>query len=82
MFEGIYNKLAYTYSSASYWTMSPSRFVSTNATAQEFLLHSDGFANYYWAIDIRQGIRPVINLAADVEITGGIGTKNSPFVVK
>ncbi len=82
MFEEIYNKLAYTYSSASYWTMSPSRFVSTNATAQEFLLHSDGFANYYWAIDIRQGIRPVINLAADVEITGGIGTKNSPFVVK
>lgn len=27
-------------------------------------------------------VRPVINLKADVEITGGIGTVNDPFVVK
>lgn len=26
--------------------------------------------------------RPVINLKADVEISGGVGTSNDPFIIK
>ena len=28
------------------------------------------------------GIRPVINLKADTEISGGIGTNNNPYIIK
>ena len=39
------------------------------------LSHMDTFRTYMY-------IRPVINLKADVEISGGIGTINDPYVIK
>ena len=30
----------------------------------------------------RAGVRPVINLKSDVEISGGIGTINDPYIIK
>ena len=61
--------------------MSPGVFDSGNATAQEFNLNSDGVANSYW-VTVTIGVRPVINLNSDVQISGGIGTQNNPFVVE
>ena len=75
------NKLAYPYSGAYYWAMSPFLFNSTNDAANEFSLDRDGIAYGGWVTSDR-GVRPVINLNADVEITGGIGTQNEPFLVK
>ena len=78
----ISNNLSYTYSSKNYWTMSPSYFDSVHGIAGEWYLNSDGYLapwNYvanYW------GIRPVINLKADVKISGGIGTINDPYIIK
>lgn len=73
------NTLAYTYSSNTYWTMSPSYQSKTEGTylfSADNLLSGGAWSRYSY------GIRPVINLRADVEITGGIGTKNSPYVIK
>ena len=75
------NKLAYPFSGSNYWTMSPGVFGSGYAAAREFILGSDGVASGYW-VTITFGVRPVINLNSDVQISGGIGTKSEPFIVK
>ena len=75
------NKLAYPFSGSDYWTMSPNIFYSGNAAANEFLLNGDGLAVYSWVTDAI-GVRPVINLNSDVQISEGIGTKSEPFIVK
>ena len=61
--------------------MSPRYFSVTDATALEFGASPVGQANYYWIIG-SYGVRPVINLHGDVEISSGIGTANDPFVIK
>ena len=75
------NKLYYPFSGYTYWTMSPSIFTSSNTAANEFALSSDGMASGTWVTGAN-GVRPVINLRSDVQISGGIGTQNEPFVVK
>ena len=75
------NKLAYPYSGYTYWTMSLNGFDSGSGTAYEFTLGSGGIASGGWLVGT-YGVRPVINLNSNVEITGGIGTQNEPFVVK
>ena len=79
--DGYLNRLSYTYSSYSYWTMSPSYFLVTYTAAYEFLALSVGFAYSHW-VSYSYGVRGVISLKGDVEISGGIGTANDPFVVK
>ena len=75
------NTLTYAYSKESYWTMTPSHYSSNGTSAAEFLLLNEGIGEDYQVTN-NLGVRPVINLAANVEITGGIGTQNEPFVVK
>ena len=36
---------------------------------------------YKYNINNYASVRPVINLKADVKITGGIGTSNDPYVI-
>ena len=79
--NGYLNRLSYTYSSSTYWTMSPSIFFVSSVAADEFFASSVGYAsNTYVTSSI--GVRAVINLASDVQISGGIGTANDPFVVQ
>ena len=72
----------YLYTGQNYWTMSPYRY---NNNAYVFLVYNDGslgagptllgqFVNGSF------GVRPVINLRADVQLTGS-GTTSDPFVV-
>ena len=74
------NKSAYTYSSSIYWTMSPSNFIVGDAAAHEFALHSGGYAHSRW-VTSWNGVRAVVNLKSDTQISGGIGTSNDPYVV-
>ena len=75
------NKLAYTYSSSNYWTMSPSTFNISYKAVYAFFAHSSGlFASAQ--IDGRFGVRGVINLKGDTQISGGIGTANDPYIIK
>ena len=81
MSYGYLNRLVYTYSSQSYWSLSPIYFSSDGSAARVWYVRSagnldDGFvANGY-------GVRPVINLKGNVEISEGIGTMNEPYVIK
>ena len=76
------NKLSWAYSTQHYWTLSPSLFDAAWGTADEGILLSTGSLGNGWNVIISLGARPVINLKEDVEISGGIGTANDPFIVK
>lgn len=78
--NGYINKLYYPFSGYTYWTMSPATFNSSSTAAHEFILGSGGLAYNYWVANTF-GVRPVINLRSDVQISGGIGTQNNPFVL-
>ena len=75
------NKLAWSYSTQHYWTMSPSYFVAAWGRANEWYLNSAGGLDPWWNVGYSLGARPVINLKSDTLITGGIGTGSDPFVV-
>ena len=75
------NKLSYAYSTQHYWTMSPSVFDVSNGAADAWSLHSTGFLDPWPWVANRYGARPVINLKADVRISGGTGTANEPYVI-
>ncbi len=76
------NKSAYTYSSLTYWTMSPGIFSVGNTTAREFVLSSDVSVSGWGVVTDSFGVRAVINLKSDTQISGGIGTSNDPFVIQ
>ena len=78
--NGYLNRLSYTYSSSTYWTMSPIDYDVARSSAIVFGFYSGGYANTGWVIE-SYGVRGVINLKPDVEISGGIGTANDPFVL-
>ena len=68
----------YLYTGQHYWTMSPSYF--NGGYARVFYVDSNGTLydfNVVWSVP---GVRPVINLSADVKVTGS-GTSSDPFVV-
>ena len=75
------NKKNYLYPTKGLSTLSPIMFNTDNSMAYLWAIGSDGslYGNY---VSNNNGIRPVINLKADTEITDGIGTENDPFIVK
>ena len=83
--ENTYNKSYYLYNGQKYWTMTP-HWRPTSSSSRVFTIYTDGqLTTYYYAdrfssVDDPSGIRPVINLRADVQITGS-GTSKDPFVV-
>ncbi len=75
---GTNNNSYYLYTGQYYWTMSPYYFSNV---ALVFFVNSNGNLGsdgYY--VHSEWGVRPVINLAADVTITGS-GTMQDPYVV-
>ena len=75
------NKLAWSYSTQHYWTMSPSYFDATSGAALEWTLNSAGYLSPWSWVTVSNGARPVINLKSDVKISVGIGTSNDPFII-
>lgn len=83
MAGGLYsavNTQYYLYTGQTYWTLSPSRFYSWNAYARAWLVYSTGYLFNAW-VAYSCGVRPVVNLSADVLISGGDGTAINPYVV-
>lgn len=74
------NTQYYLYTGATYWTMSPYIFNASYASAYVWYVNSTGILNAYWAA-LTYGVRPVINLSADVLITDGDGTADHPYEV-
>ena len=75
------NKLSWAYSTTHYWTITPSRYEAGMLISSVWRINSDGYVRSSW-LSGSYGIRPVINLKADVEISGGIGTINDPYIIK
>ena len=69
----------YLYTGQTYWTMSPYRFSGDDDYARVFFVNSAGYLDAPSVHSIL-GVRPVINIRADVELTGS-GTTNDPFKV-
>ena len=74
---GTSNNGYYLYNNKYYWTMSPRRFYGSYASV--FFVNSDGNLDSN-NVGSTTGVRPVINLKADVEFTGS-GTTDDPFTV-
>ncbi len=75
------NKLSWSYSDFSYWTLSPSSFGKGSGSALVWIAQTSGVLNGGFGVQGNILARPVINLRSDVKITGGIGTTNDPFVI-
>ena len=81
-FYGKQNASYYLYSGNEYWTMTPERY-TTDKYAFVAAVEDNGWLTTFYVDMYRSGygdIRPVINLRADVELTGS-GTGEDPFVV-
>ena len=77
-FGGTTNSNYYLYTNQSYWTMSPYIFYGTYADV--FIVISNSYFGYINVDNSTVGVRPVINLRADVKLTGG-GTVSDPYIV-
>ena len=72
------NTSYYLYTGQTYWTMSPFTF-SSFGYAYVFIVNLNGNL-YHWDVASTYGVRPVLNLSADVTLTG-TGTMSDPYVV-
>ena len=79
-FGGSSNSSYYLYNNAYYWTMSPSFFDAVLSYARMFFVYSDGGLGDDRVSDT-YGVRPVINLSADITISSGNGTSETPYIV-
>ena len=68
----------YLYTNQSYWTMTP--FIYDYAWSRVLMLNENGGLNYQM-VNNGSGVRPVINLSADVSLSG-TGTMSDPYVVE
>lgn len=77
---GVYatsNSSYYLYNYTYYWTMSPFNYYSY---ACVFIMNIDGALSSSIVFSTSHGIRPVINIRSNVELTG-TGSQNNPFAV-
>ena len=77
----LFNNSYYLHTEQSYWTMSPSHFLNGHY-AGVYLVGSFGYLDYsVGRVTNSYGVRPVINLKADIQFSGGNGTSSNPYVV-
>lgn len=74
------NKLYYLYNGQNYWTMTPSYMNSVYACV--YAVNANGHLLDRNMVNNIFGIRPVINLKADITFSSGNGTINNPYEVK
>ena len=80
--HGIENKYTWAYSSASYWTISPAYYEPATSDASAWYFYDEWKRLHYNTVRAIKLVRPVINLKSNVEISGGIGSINDPYIVK
>ena len=75
--NGQSNQNYYLHTGSAYWTISPGMY--NNAIV--FIMDYDGNFNDYYNVATSLGVRPVINLKADLNLSGS-GTSSDPYVVE
>ena len=86
MAGGVYgqtNQSYYLYTNSAYWTMSPYLFNASFSFAFVFGVWSDGSLGNLNGRNVSNtiGVRPVINLSADVTAKSGNGTSSTPYEI-
>ena len=79
--QGYDNKEYYLATGQYYWLASPSYFYSWGAIAYGWGVDPSGYLNPWAWVSYSIGVRPVINLNADVLLSEGNGTALSPYVI-
>ncbi len=79
-FFGTANDSYYLYTNQHYWTMSP-YYLDNNGNAYVFRVNDDGDLRNTDVYSTGTGVRPVINLKANINFSGGNGSVDTPFVV-
>ena len=65
------------YISDNYWTMSP---LSAGSSNNVWAVRSSGTL-YYTNASYSNGVRPVVTLSSNIQITGGAGTSSNPYTL-
>ena len=78
---GTYNPSAYLQENADgyWWTMSP---ISFSGSTADVSLAGTASLECAGGVNCSYGLRPAISLVSDIEISGGSGTSEDPYVVK
>ena len=72
----------YLYNGQYQWSLSPGYFISYSSQANVWYVLPSGSLYPYYYVAFSFGVRPVINLKADTQITKGDGSSLNPFVIK
>ena len=72
------NSNYYLYNNTYFWTMSPAGF--SGSYSDVWIVDTTGNIYNNAVINTRR-LRPVLNLTADTQITGGDGSKENPFTI-
>ena len=75
------NSSYYLYNGQIYWTMTPSYFYNGTSNSRVWDILENGSLSSWRSVDFSSGVRPVINLRSDVQITKGDGTALNPYVI-
>ena len=75
------NRLTWVHSNSNYFTMTPS-YYNQYECGYVMAYDASGIISVGGCTKYQEGMRPVINLKSNVEISGGIGTINDPYIVK
>ena len=84
MAGGVYNTSNtnyYLYNGQYQWSLSPGYFDPFYSTASAWFVYPSGSLRPWNGVINSFGVRPVINLGADTQITKGDGTALNPYVV-
>ena len=75
------NTLYYLNNNASFWTESPGNYSAPYNNSSVWCVRDSGVIDYANVLS-NFGVRPVINLKANVLISSGDGTENNPYELK
>ena len=79
--HNIPNSNYYLYNGQNFWTLSPSHFNSDFSSALVWDVYPSGMLYHWGSVENSFGVRPVINLKADTQVTKGDGTVLNPYVL-
>ena len=85
MAGGVYNTSNtnyYLYNGQYQWSLSPGNFAPGGSVADVWYVDPSGSLFPWYRVTGSFGVRPVINLKADTQITKGDGTALNPYVVQ
>ena len=80
--DDIKNSNYYLCNGEYYWTFSPSYYTSDSSTARVWPVVPTGDISPWHSVMNKSGVRPVISLKSDIEITSGDGSSLNPYVIK